>query len=193
MNVSKHEASEALDIVGEADARLRTLDRYARMAPLLFIWGTIWFVANAIADFTPDRSEAAWRVGGTAGVIASAFVVLGLLRPRGSPAWNSKTRRGAVARRFVMLAVAMGVFFPAIFVVLRPLTERQENAFITLCWAFLYMFVGAWFGWRLFAIGAVAAAATTLGYLTIEHHYYLWIACCGGGALIAGGLWLRKI
>jgi hypothetical protein len=192
MNISKSEASEALDTVDEAVTRLQTLNRYARIAPLIIIWGAIWFLANAITDFAPDRSDIAWRVGGIVGVTVSAVVALRLLYPLWSPPWNSKARRIALGSRFSMLAVSLGLFFPAVFVVLRPLTERQENAFITLCWAFVYMLVGAWFGWRLFAIGAVTAAATTLGYLTIQNHYYLWIACCGGGALIAGGLWLRK-
>ena len=50
-------------------------------------------------------------------------------------------------------------------------------------------------GWRLFAIGAIAAAAIVFGYLAVGPHYFLWMAVCGGGALIAGlvfetlGIW----
>ena len=49
------------------------------------------------------------------------------------------------------------------------------------------MVAGAWVGWRLFAIGGIAAAAVVFGYLAIGQHYYLWMAGCGGGTLIAGG------
>ncbi len=92
-----------------------------------------------------------------------------------------------------MLGLAICCYFPVMYVVLGPLAARQTNAFISLFWAFAYMFAGAWVGWRLFAIGAVAAAAVVFGYLAIGAHYYLWMAACGGGTLIAGGLWLRKI
>jgi hypothetical protein len=193
MNVSKDDAGKALDIIGEAGARMQTLKRYSRVAPLLFVWGSVWFIANAVTDFAPDRSGIVWLAGDTAGVAVSLLLSLRLVRQRGSQFWQDIAHRAEMSRRFGMLAVAICCFFPAMFAVLRPLTARQENAFISLFWAFLYMFAGAWFGWRLFFIGAIAAAATTFGYLAVEQHYYLWMACCGGGSLIAGGLWLRKI
>ena len=193
MNVSKEDAGKALEIIGEADARMLMLKRYSRVAPLLFVWGCVWFIANAVTDFAPDRSDIIWMAGATAGVAVSVLLSLRLLRRRSSQFWQDVAHREETSRRFGMLTIAIFCFFPAMFAVLRPLTARQDNAFISLCWAFLYMFVGAWFGWRLFAIGAIAVAATTVGYLAVEQHYYLWMACCGGGSLIAGGLWLRKI
>ena len=93
----------------------------------------------------------------------------------------------------VMLGLALCGYFPAMYAVLGPLAAREANAFVSLFWAFAYMFAGAWIGWRLFAIGAVAAAAVVFGYLNVDQHYYLWMAACGGGPLIVGGLWLRKI
>jgi hypothetical protein len=193
MNVSKEDAGKALEMIGEAGARMLTFKRYSRVAPLLFVWGSVWFIANAVTDFAPDRSDIVWMAGATAGVAVSVLLSLRLLRRRSSQFRQDVTQREETSRRFGMLAIAIFCFFPAMFAVLRPLTARQDNAFISLCWAFLYMFVGAWFGWRLFAIGAIAVAATVVGYLAVEQHYYLWMACCGGGSLIAGGLWLRKI
>jgi hypothetical protein len=193
MNVSKEDAEKALDMIGEAGAHMATLKWYSRVAPLLFVWGSVWFIANAVTDFAPDRSGIVWMAGATAGVAVSVLLSLRLIRRRSSQFWRDITDREEARRRFGMLAIAILCFFPAMFAVLRPLNARQENAFISLVWAFLYMFAGAWFGWRLFAIGAIAVAATIVGYLAVEQHYYLWMACCGGGSLIAGGLWLRKI
>jgi hypothetical protein len=193
MNVSKEDAGKALEIIGEADARMLMLKRYSRVAPLLFVWGCVWFIANAVTDLAPSRSSITWLAGDIAGVAVSVLLSLRLLRQQGSLSWQDITHRAQTSRRFGMLAIAILCFFPAMFAVLRPLTARQENAFISLCWAFVYMILGAWFGWRLFAIGAVAVAATIVGYLAVAQHYYLWMACCGGGSLIAGGLWLRKI
>ena len=104
-----------------------------------------------------------------------------------------EVRRGPRSRSLVMMGLTLGCYFPAMYAVLGPLSARQANAFVSLAWAFGYMIAGAWVGWRLFAIGAVAAAAVVFGYQSVAQHYYLWMAACGGGALIAGGLWLRKI
>lgn len=193
MNVSKEDAGQALDIVDEAGARIVTLRRYARVAPLLFVWGSVWIVANVVTDLAPQWSNTAWLVGGTLGAALSAVIALARIRKPGSPFPEGSARRREARRRFAMLALTICCFFPTMFSVLGPLAARQENAFISLCWAFLYMFAGAWLGWRLFAIGVIAVAATSVGYLAITEHYYLWMACCGGGSLIAGGVWLRTI
>jgi hypothetical protein len=193
MNVSKEDAGRALEIVGDASARMLTLKRYAGLAPFLLTWGSVWILANAVTDIAPGRSPLAWLAGSVVGVSVSVLLGVGLARRRGSQSGDGITHRRRVGQRFAMAGLAMCSFFPAMFTVLRPLTVRQENAFVSLCWAFLYMIAGTWIGWRLFAIGAIAAAATTFGYVAIDQHYYLWMALCGGGALIAGGLWLRTI
>ena len=191
--ISKDDAGTALEIIDAAGSRMLTLKRYAHLAPLLFIWGGVWLVADAVTDFRPDWSAITWRGGVFAGLVASVLMILRFLGGGGFGPANTAAQRKAMRRRFVMLAILMASFFPAMFTVLGPLSLRQGNAFISLCWAFVYMALGAWWGWRLFTIGAIAALAATIGYVAIEQHFYLWMACCGGGSLLAGGLWLRKI
>jgi hypothetical protein len=60
-------------------------------------------------------------------------------------------------------------------------------------WTFLYLAVGAWVGWRLFTIGLVATVLIVVGFYAIHAHYFLYMGCVSGGALIAGGLWLRRL
>lgn len=192
MNVSKDDAGRALEIIDKAGERMETLKHYARAAPFLFVWGSIWVIANTVTDAAPARSDNIWLAGTAVGVAASALLSLRLVRRTRTTERSHAASPRAMTRRFAMTAFAICCFFPATSTILGPLTVRQGNAFLSLLWACVYMAAGAWLGWRLFVIGVVAAAATMFGYLTIEQHYYLWMGVCGGGSLIAGGLWLRK-
>jgi hypothetical protein len=192
MNVSRDEAVEALDVIARSRDQVLTLRRYARFAPFLLTWGGVWVAANGVTDFSPAWSDRAWLAGSGVGLMVSILWGMHLGR-RSRARADTPVRRGVWIPRLVMLGLAICCYFPAMYLVLGPLAARQANAFVSLFWAFAYMFAGAWVGWRLFAIGAVAALAVVFGYLAIGPHYYLWMAACGGGALIAGGLWLRKI
>ncbi len=88
-------------------------------------------------------------------------------------------------------AIGFGFFF-SMAAVTAPLSARQVDAFISLFFAFAYAIGGVWGGWRLMAIGLVAAAGILFGYFALHQHFYLWMGVVGGGALLAGGLWLRK-
>lgn len=193
MNVSKTDATDALDVIAHAKARMLTLRRYASLAPFILTWGVVWVAANVITDLAPEWTNRAWLVGTVSGVVISMSLGIHLARRARARTDSDDARRRMQTQRFVLLGVAFFGYFPATFAVLGPLSGRQGNAFISLFWAFAYMIIGAWVGWRLFAIGAVTAAAVLFGYLTLEQHYYLWMAACGGGALIGGGLWLRTV
>ena len=191
MNVSKNEAVEALELIARTGDQMQTLRRYASLAPFLLAWGTVWAGANVITDLVPAWSSRAWVIGSGIGAVVS--LLLGIRLGRSGRSVDGDARRGPRMRTLVMLGLTLSCYFPAMYAVLGALSARQANAFISLTWAFAYMIAGASVGWRLFAIGAIAAAAVVFGYLSIGPHYYLWMAACGGGALIAGGLWLRKI
>jgi hypothetical protein len=55
------------------------------------------------------------------------------------------------------------------------------------------MGIGAWIGWRLFAIGLAATLLILFGYYGVHDHYFLYMGCVSGGALMAGGVWLRHL
>jgi hypothetical protein len=192
MIVSKNDAAEALAVIERSGDQMQTLRRYGRFAPYLLIWGLVWIAANGVTDLAPAWSPRAWLIGSAIGLALSVLWGIRILRSSGSRVPGDAERRPRV-RGFVMTGLMLGCYFPAMYAVLGPFSARQENAFVSLSWAFAYMIAGAWIGWRLFAIGGIAAAAVVFGYLGIEQHYYLWMAACGGGTLIAGALWLRKI
>jgi hypothetical protein len=193
MSISRDEAAAALGEIEQAGGRARTVQMYSAAAPFLILWGCIWLFANATVDLAPPWGGRAWMAGLVVGTVLTLYWTI-----RNSLTWKhrypmSGHERAAIGRRASLLGVTLVSFFPAMLAVAGPLSGRQVNALISLLWAFVYMAAGAFIGWRLFAIGVVTAAAILFGYFFLHTHYGLWMAIVGGGALIAGGLWLRKI
>jgi hypothetical protein len=193
MNVSRQDASEALDAIAIADRRARQVRGYREASPFLIVWGLGWMVANAVSDLMPSRAGQAWLAVIIAGCCITLLLVI--MQSRREAAKNSLTRaeRMLYRRRAILIGITIMGFFPAMLTVLSPLSPRQQDAFISLFWAFAYMAGGAWLGSRLFVTGLVTAAAILGGYLFLSEHFFLWMALVGGGSLVLGGLWLRKI
>ena len=185
MSISKQEAAQALDDVRLARSRTVNLQNYRQFAPYMIVWGLVWLFANAVSDLLPSQADLAWLAGVVIGSIASFW--LGIRTARVDDESRSEGWRWGLTFMLIL------GFFVAVFSVLPPSSGAQTNAFISLFWAFLYMVAGAWSGWKIFAVGLVVAAATLFGYFALESHYALWMALVGGGALLAGGLWLRRI
>lgn len=192
MEISRHEASEALQAIHTADRRTWQMRGYQQAAPFLIMWGLIWMVANAVYDFDVAAGNLAWNIGTLVGAVFTVMLTVRLIiqRRRAGGVREQDRQTGA---SFALMGCAVIGYFVAMFLVVSPLTPRQGNSFISLFWAFAYMFAGAWLGLRLFFTGLVAAAAIVVGFLFIHQHYSLWMAAFGGGSLIVGGLWLRKI
>ncbi len=185
MRVNKADAALALEEIAVTHTRTITLRRYRAAAPYFIVWGVVWLVANGATDFSPRHTSVVWATAVLLGVIASAWMNL----RSAATAPNAKRVRWHGAAGF---AVAVG-YFAVLGVVLTPLTARQENAVISLFWAFLYMFVGIWNGWKIFAVGLATSALILIGYFVVTAHYSLWMGVVAGGALVLGGLWIRRI
>jgi hypothetical protein len=191
MSISPQEADEALKAIHSADRRVWQMQGYRFAAPMLILWGVIWAVANATTDFNHDAGNRVWVWGSLLGAVLTAVMIARqtLQRRRAGVQLPEERQTGT---SFALTGCTVMAYFIAMFLVLAPLSARQGNAFISLFWAFAYMFGGAWLGLRLFITGLVAAVAMVIGYRYVHDHYYLWMAVFGGGSLILGGLWLRK-
>ncbi|HYP78736.1 MAG TPA: hypothetical protein VEQ17_00490, partial [Steroidobacteraceae bacterium] len=60
MNISREEASAALDSIHEADRKVAQQRSYAYAAPFLILWGVVWALCNGISDVAPRWSGRAW-------------------------------------------------------------------------------------------------------------------------------------
>lgn len=193
MNVTRDEAAKALEEISQAGGRMRRLGLYADMAPNFILWGAIWFGANLVTEFRPDLAGLAWMIGTLLiGTPLTLFFTIRQGRRSGARMRQAGVDPKALGGRMALLGVIAWAFFASIAAVTWPLNNRQVDAFISLFFAFAYALGGVWGGWRLIAIGGVAAAGILFGYFALQQHFYLWMGVVGGGALFAGGLWLRK-
>ena len=188
--LDRDEAARALQEIQDVRGRTVTWNRYRETGPYLVLWGLVWLVANGITEFLPAFSGIGWLVLiglGSAGSIA--------LVSRKRRRQRSACLEDATAYTWhwgAAYAVVFGYFIAA-QLVLPALSPRQFSAWMSMFWGFVYMFAGVWRAWRLFAIGVATTLLVLFGYFELDRYYFLWIGVVGGGALIAGGLWLRRL
>jgi hypothetical protein len=191
MNINKDDAALALATIDAAGARSSQLQRYRRFAPYLILWGGIWLVANTVSDLAPAQSGSVWLVLSALGTAASFW--LGTRQHSPAAVRDTTRTRQQQGWRWLLFFLVIVAFQISVLAVLPPLDGRQQDTFFSIFWTFLYMGVGVWLGWRLFTIGLAATLLILLGYYGVHSHYFLYMGCVSGGALIAGGLWLRRL
>jgi hypothetical protein len=193
MNISRDDASLALDAVLAADQRVREFKGAREASPHLIFWGLAWFFANGVTGLAPQHAGKAWLAVLVIGAVFTTWIVVRQSRQRQAGHSYTAQERAAIGRRATILGTTVLAFFPAMLAVLAPLSAMQNNAFISLFWAFAYIASGAWFGTRMVVAGIVTAVATLVGFFLLPGHYFLWMALVGGGSLLLAGLWLRKL
>jgi hypothetical protein len=191
MEIKKSEAAVALTAIEAAGARSTQLQRYRRFAPFLVLWGIIWLLANGASELAPYHSGTAWLSLSLLGAGVSFW--LGRRQHTAFDVDSAASARPGQGRRWALCFLVVVAFLTAAIAVLSPVDARQEDTFISMFWTFLYMAIGAWTGRRLFTIGLLATLLILLGYYGVHNHYFLYMGCVSGGALIAGGLWLRRL
>jgi hypothetical protein len=190
MSIDKTEAALALAAIDTAGARSVQLQRYRRFAPYLILWGAIWLLANGVSDLAPAQSNTVWLALTLLGAAASFW--LGRHQHAAAEGGIPRTRLDQ-GWRWMLCFLVVIAFLVTAMAVLPPMDGRQQDSFISMFWTFLYMAIGAWTGWRLFAVGLIATLLILLGYYGVHSHYFLYMGCVSGGALMAGGLWLRRL
>jgi hypothetical protein len=191
MEINKTEAALTLAAIDAAGARSTQLQCYRRFAPFMILWGAIWLLANSVSDLAPEQSGTVWLALTLLGATASWWIGW---RQHAAVAEGSTPRtRLDQGWRWMLCFLVIVAFQVAALAVLSPSDARQQDTFSSMFWTFLYMAVGVWIGWRLFAIGLVATLLILLGYFGVHSHYFLYMGCVSGGALMAGGMWLRRL
>ena len=193
MNISKQDAGDALDVILASEKRIREHKGYREASPFFMVWGLVWIVANTVTEFVPRIAGQVWLWGVLTGAAATVLLAAQQSKQRAAQNDYTASERQAMGRRATMLGLTLWAFFPAMLAVLWPLSAQQNNAFISLSWAFIYMASGAWLGMRMFLTGTVTAVAVLVGFFLVKEHYFLWMAVFGGGSLLLGGFWLRKL
>jgi hypothetical protein len=190
MSIDKSEAALTLAAIDAAGARSTQLQRYRRFAPFMILWGAIWLLANSASELAPGHSGTVWLSLSLLGAAVSYW-----LGRRQHAAFDEDSPRARPGQgwRWMLCFLVIVAFQVAAIAVLPPSDGRQQDTFFSMFWTFLYMAIGAWTGWRLFTIGLAATLLILLGYYGVHSHYFLYMGCVSGGALMAGGLWLRRL
>lgn len=193
MSLSREDAEKALAEIGAAETKIGRVHGYADAAPFFILWGAIWAFANLATELRPAWGNWAWLAGIAIGTPLTAWFGITQARRRGARMRQAGENPEAFGLKSGLSMAAILLFLVSVIAVTGPLDGRQGNAVISLFWACVYMGVGAWVGWRLFAIGAAAAAIILFAYFGLDQHYFLAMGLGAGGCLIVGGLLLRRI
>lgn len=193
MTLSREDAEKALAEIGAAEQKVGRVHSYADAAPFFILWGVIWALANLATELDPVWGCRAWIAGIAVGAPLTTWLSISQARRRGARMRQAGEDAKAFGRKSGLSMAAILLFLVSVLAVTGPLDGRQGNAVISLFWACLYMAAGAWVGWRMFAIGGVAAAIILAAYFGLDQHYYLAMGLGAGGCLIVGGLLLRRI
>ena len=183
MSVPNHQAAESLHEIEHAGRRSATAYGYQKASPHLILWGVIWMAGYSMSYARPQWS-ALWPVLVLLG-LAGDFAI-------GRRAGTSGSR--TYGWRFAASALALFLFFVAMFAIMPPKSGMQVGAFVPIFVALCYTIAGIWkSGARMVLLGLALGALTIGGYFWVSQYFLLWMAAVGGGALILGGLWLRSI
>ena len=181
MNISPHEAEEALAAIQQA--RDKTRNAYGYNGYYLIVWGLVLFF-GFLANQYIHTALLAWIWVGLSllGCIVSA--VLGITQ--------SNQVRSNIGARIAFFYLALVVFAALWLFVAQPLSLKQG----ILLGVTIYMFGGATIGIFTRTISTIVgcAAITALsvaGYYLLPAYFFLWLAICCGLAMVGIGLTLR--
>jgi hypothetical protein len=204
MDISKQEAQGSLDQIQAAVSQTRKRIAAGSTAPLLILWGAIWFVAylgtylTYLFNFEPYCLRLTHRV--SIGIHIAAGLCWMVLVPIGIAAsWIIGVRRAPVKsphnKRFGFSGLILFVYAGVWLALLWPWNDYQISAFLASIPMFAYVMMGLWWADRvLLWLGIVVTLLIIVGFFLFHFQpaFWLWMAVLGGGALAGTGLYIRK-
>lgn len=185
MQTDQVSAQSALDDIALVEARTAQAAIYGASSAILILWGVVVALAYLINQFMPAAAGHIWLVAWSTGFAGTVLI-----------SWRWK-RRSSGKRRMAMRLVwaqMVLILFGFLFLwLLPPSSPRQLEAFFPLVFMIGYVVAGLWMGRFFILCGIFVSALTVIGYLYSGPWLPLWMAFANGGALIAGGLYLRKV
>ncbi len=185
MRVDQASAQSALDDIAEIEARTAQAAIYGASGASLILWGVVVALAYLMNQFFPAAAGSIWLCAWTTGFVGTVLI-----------SWRWKRRSSEKHRMTTQLVLAQVVLilFGILFLwLLPPSSPRQTAAFWPLVFMMGYVIAGLWLGRFFILCGILVSALTVIGYLYSGPWLLLWMALANGGALIAGGLYLRKV
>lgn len=182
MDFGRESAAAALSEVERAEQRTARAVAYGRSGSTLILWGMATGAGYVATHFYPASAAHIWPVVWCVGFLGT-LVLLGRGRRNVNHApWRLLAAQGALFGFGLVTIWLLG-----------PLDGRQADAFWPLLFMLGYVLAGLWVGRFFVVCGLFIGALTIAGYWLSGPWFWLWMAAVNGGALIAGGLWLRRV
>lgn len=177
-------AAASLDDIARIERRTREALIYGGNSAFLILWGVLAALGFMLEYINPAWGLRQW-VAVNAVAFGGTFVIV----------WRRRRARGHRVSdlRLVATLIALVVYGLVWSWLLGPLDGRQASAFWPTLFMFGYVVAGIWLGRFFVLCGLLVIALTLVGYRWLGPWFPLWMAALEGGALVAGGLWLRKI
>jgi hypothetical protein len=183
--VDRVSAKTALEGIARVEARTARATVYGASSAITILWGIAVILANLADQFLPGSAGPIWLAAWTAGLAGTVFV-----------GWRWRGRSSEKPWTGLRLAWAQAVLilFGSLLVWLLPIADpRQLAAFWPLLFMMAFVIAGLWLGRFFVLCGILVSALTVVAYLYGGAWLPLWMAAVNGGALVAGGLYLRKV
>ncbi|MEZ6072210.1 MAG: hypothetical protein R3C10_18625 [Pirellulales bacterium] len=192
MDITPAEARASLGAIDEAvDAHRRAIDRLA--AQIVLVWGVTYCVAPLAMHFWPVPGPFVLNL---LVVVAIGYTVMATSRQ--SPVTGPNVRRSGAVWGIVY---GFGTLW---FCVLSPwgsphahgswsVSSEQMWAYGVTLAMMVYVVMGLWVGRFYVLLGLAVTATTAFGLFALGDAYWIWCSITGGGAMIAAGLYLRKV
>lgn len=185
MQIDPANARSALDDIALIEARTVQAAIYGESSAIAILWGIVVAVAYVANQYLPGIVGTTWLVAWTVGFAGTALT---------SWRWKrASPQQHGVTMRFVAAQLVLLLFGFLFLWLLPPSSPRQIAAFFPLVFMMGYVIAGLWLGRFFVVCGILVSALTVLGYLYSGPWLPLWMAVANGGALIAGGLYLRRV
>ena len=202
MDISKQEAQGSLEQIHETFSQTKKKIASSSTAPLLMLWGAIWFVGylgtyvSYLLEFKVYCFRLTSRVTVDIDIAGMCWMVLVLIGIAAS--WIIGVRRAPVKspqnKRFGFSWLILSIYGSVWLALLWPWNEYQISAFIASLAMFAYVVMGLWADRLLFWLGLVVTLLIIVGFFLFHYQplFWLWMAILGGGALAGTGLYIRK-
>jgi hypothetical protein len=183
MNVSKHEAQEALEAVQQVSDQLRQAIASGSTPYYMILWGAIWFLGYISSYFTRGLLTGWIWLGLTISGSILSFILGMRFRTR---------MRDNSAARVVYLWISLMAYASLIWWIAAPTRGEQASMLIVIFCMFGYVITGLWMEPTAAWVGVITTVLAAIGYAFFLPVFYLWMAFLGGGTLILSGIYILR-
>jgi len=183
MAIDQENAASSLNDVARMEKRTLELVRYSYASGYQLLWGILVAIGYVAQYLRPESGIFIWAIVIVSGVLGGVVFRIGRARSTGRPA-DYRWVWGQLA------VVAFGMLWTGVFT---DATPRQLSALWPSFFMFWMVIFGIFFGRFYVMLGLIVTALTTIVYLWSGDLFLPCMAVIVGGALIASGLYLRRI